>query len=163
MKIPRAVLICLLFPMQPLTAQRDIPDNPMVKPKGFKTHSVGSGTNTGATVKTAETAVRYVTHIVLFEYRMWSSAEGKPLEGKLLAFEDLVAEAPPGATPTMPAPPPLPTVVRNGSVRLLVGQKAVVVPLARLSVADREFIRDIETTLARKTGKPSPETPRQQP
>lgn len=149
--------------MPPLCAQRDIPDNPMVKPKGFKTRAVGGSTDTGATVKTAEIPVRYVTHIVLFEYRMWSSAEGKPREGKLLAFEDLVAEAPPGATPTMPAPPPLPTVVRNGSVRLLIGKEAVVVPLARLSVADREFIRDLETALARKAGKPALESPSQQP
>lgn len=157
MKIPRASVVFLLLPMQPLAAQRDVPDNPMVHPKGFKTRAVGGSTDPGATINAKAAPVRHVTHIVLFDYRMWSSTEGKPLEGKLLAFEDLVAEGPPGATPEMPAPPPHPTVVRNGSVRLLVGQKVVVVPLARLSVADREFIRDIETALARKAGKTVPD------
>lgn len=159
MKISRSALIFLWLAIQPLAAQRDIPGNPMVGPRGFKSRSVGGGTDTGATITPVETPVRHVTHIVLFEYRMWSSAEGTPREGKLLAFEDLVAEAPPGTTPVMPAPPPHPTVVRNGNVRLLIGKKPTVVPLARLSVADREFIRDIETALARQAGKTPTQTP----
>jgi hypothetical protein len=40
--------------------------------------------------------VRRVTHIVLYEYRIWTNTEGKPLDAKLLAFEDLVAETPMG-------------------------------------------------------------------
>ena len=143
-------LLFLLTTLQPVLAQMDIPGNPTVPPNGFKTRTTSGSTDTGATVKPSEKSVRNVTHIVLFEYRMWSSTEGKPLEAKLLAFEDLVAEAPPGTTPEMPAPPAHPTVVRNGNVRLLVGKKPVVVPLSRLSEADREFVADIEAALARK-------------
>lgn len=151
MNPPRAAILHTFLLIQPLAAQHaDIPGNPMVEPKGFKTRSVGGGTDTGATVKTVEKPVRHVSYIVLFEYRMWSSTEGKPLEAKLLAFEDLVAEAPAGATPEMPAPPAHPTVVRNDSVRLLVGKKPVVVPLARLSESDREFIAEIEAALTKK-------------
>ena len=145
-------LITMLF-AGPLAAQMDIPSNPMVGPKGFKTRSTGGSADTGATVKPSKNPVRHVTHIVLFEYRMWSSTEGKPLEAKLLAFEDLVAVAPAGTTPGMPAPPARPTVVQNNSVRLLVGKKALVIPLARLSEADREFIADIQAALARKAAR----------
>jgi hypothetical protein len=150
MKPHRIAILCSALFASPLAAQLDIPGNPMVEPKGFKTRSVGGGTDTGATVQTVEKPVRHVAHIVLSESRMWTSTEGKPLDAKLLAFEDLVAEAPAGAAPEMPAPPARPTVVRNSSVRLLVGKKAVVVPLAKLSEADREFVAGIEAALARK-------------
>lgn len=148
---PLFLVLAALLPLQ--AQQADIPGNPMVEPKGFKTRAVGSGTNTGATIEKVEKPVRHVSYIVLFEYRMWQSTEGKPLEAKLLAFEDLVAEAPAGTTPEMPPPPARPTVVRNDSVRLLVGKKPVVVPLARLSEADREFITGIEAALTRKAEK----------
>jgi hypothetical protein len=134
----------------PLAAQMDLPGNPTVTPKNFKTRSVGGGANPGATVHTVEKPVRHVAHIVLFQNRMWTSSDGKPLEAKLLAFEDLVAEAPAGAPPVMPDPPALPTVVRDSSVRLMVGKKPVVVPLERLSTQDREFVANIEATLARQ-------------
>ena len=143
-------LLFLLTSFQPVLGQMDIPGNPMVGPKGFETRSTGGRTDTGATVKPSEKSVRYVTHVVLFEYRMWSNTEGKPLEAKLLAFEDLIAEAPTGTTPEMPAPPAHPTVVRNGNVRLLVEKKAVVIPLSRLSESDREFVAGIEAALAKK-------------
>ena len=95
--------------------------------------------------------MRYVTHIILHEYRMWSNTEGKPLEAKLIAFEDLVAEAPKGsAAPVMPAPPAHPTVSRNGKIRLLVKQKPVEIALDRLSLSDREFIDQMKAALAKK-------------
>jgi hypothetical protein len=88
--------------------------------------------------------VRYTTHVVLSESRIWTSAEGKPLEAKLLAFEDLVVEKAQGnETPDLPEPPKHPTVVRDGKVRLLIGKKPVELPLARLSQADRDFVERI--------------------
>jgi len=36
---------------------------------------------------------RYITHIVLSVSRQWMSTDGKLVEGKLIAFEDLVVEA----------------------------------------------------------------------
>ncbi len=136
--------------------QSDFPGNPVTPatPKKFKTRSDGGGLNTGATVdpgKPENPNVRYVTHIVLYEYRMWTSADGKPLEAKLIAFEDLVSEVPKGtAEPAMPKPPEHPTVVRNGKARLLVNKKPVEIALDRLSQQDREFIEDIKAALAKK-------------
>ncbi len=77
--------------------------------------------------------------------------EGEPLSAKLIAYEDLVAEAPKGsAEPVMPAPPTKPTVARGGKVRLLVNQKPVEIALDRLSEADREFIAQLQASLAKK-------------
>ncbi len=156
MKFPHLAVVMSLASVLPLPAQMDIPGNPMVTPKNFKTRTVGGGTNPGATVQSAEPnngKVRHVGHIVLFNSRVWTSTEGKPLEAKLLAFEDLIAEAPAGVEPIMPKPPTHPTVVKNGGVRLLAGTKPVVVPLKRLSHSDCEFIAGIEAALARKSAK----------
>lgn len=134
--------------------QADFPANPMVTPKKFTTRPIGGGVNPGAVIDSAKTEnpkVRYVTHVVLYENRMWTSAEGKPLEAKLIAFEDLIAEAPKGtAEPVMPAPPANPTVTRGGKVRLLVDKKPVEIALDRLSEQDREFVTQIQAALAKK-------------
>ena len=154
MKIPRVPVFLALLGISQALAQVDIPTNPMVGPKKFKTRSVGGGVNPGATVDSGNSAnpnVRYVTHIVLCGSRMWTSTEGKPLEAKLIAFEDLVAEAPKGsAEPVMPAPPANPTITRGGKIRLLVNQKPVETALDRLSQADREFIGELQAALAKK-------------
>jgi len=143
-----------IISLSPVLAQLDLPANPMVTPKKFTTRPIGGGVNPGAEVepeKTAPPTVRYTTHIVLYPYRMWSSTEGKPLEAGLIAFEDLVAEAPKGsAEPVMPQPPANPTLIRDGKIRLLVKQKPVEIPLDRLSQADREFIDQIKVALAKK-------------
>ncbi len=135
--------------------QVDFPGNPTVTPKKFQTRPLGGGVNPGVTVepgKTVATTVRYVTHIVLYESRFWTSTEGKPLEAKLIAFEDLVVEAPKGAEPVMPTPPTHPTVTRDGKARLLVNKKPVEIALDRLSLADRELISQIKEALAKKAG-----------
>lgn len=154
MKIPRVPVFLALLGISQALAQVDIPPNPTVSPKKFKTRAVGGGVNPGVSVdpgKPATPNVRYVTHVVLCDYRMWTNTEGKPLEAKLIAFEDLVAEAPKGsAEPVMPAPPANPTVTRAGKVRMLVNQKPVEIALDRLSLADREFIDQLQAALAKK-------------
>ncbi len=122
-------------------------------PKGFKTRPIGGGTSGSVEVVPKDPPkVRYTTHIVLSVSRLWTSTDGKLLEGKLIAFEDLVAEAPKGATPPEnPAPPESPTVVRDGKVRLLVKQKPVEIPIARLSTGDQEFIEQTRKSHTRKT------------
>ena len=150
---PLASAIFLVLGSLPVLAQTvDIPRNPMVDPKGYRTRSTGGGVDAGAKVeRPKEEKARYVTHVVLFENRFWQNTEGKPLEAKLLAFEDLTAEGVKGGpAPAMPAPPAKPTVVRDGKIRLLVNQKPVLVALASLSTADQEFIRDIQASLAKK-------------
>jgi hypothetical protein len=138
----------------PLCAQTDFPGNPTVSPKKYTPRSVGGSPNTAATIDSGTSEnpmVRYVTHIVLFENRIWTSNEGKPLQAKLIAFEDLTVEAPKGSpAPAMPAPPSLPTVTRGEKIRLLVDQKIVELPLARLSQPDQEFIAQIKAALAKK-------------
>jgi hypothetical protein len=97
-------------------------------------------------------ATRYVSYIVLFDGRLWTSTEGKPLAAKLIAFEDLVVEAPKAtAEPTIPQPTSRPTVVRSGKVRLLVDGKPTQVALDRLSQSDRDFVAQIQAAIAKKT------------
>lgn len=82
-----------LLSINSVLARADIPPSPLVTPKS-KVRSVGESVDPGASItpgKAGDPTVRYVTHVVLFEYRMWSSTEGKPLEAKLIAFEDLKA------------------------------------------------------------------------
>ncbi|MBX3740279.1 MAG: hypothetical protein KF712_04765 [Akkermansiaceae bacterium] len=150
---PSCIWMPLLAGATLCTAQVDFPGNPLVGPKKYTKREVGGGAEPGAKVESpAESGMaRYVTHVVLYDTRFWTSVEGKPLAGKLIAFEDLVVTAPKGAPmPPMPAPPSKPTIVRDGSVRLLVEKKPVVVSLERLSWQDRELIDGIQAALDRK-------------
>lgn len=95
--------------------------------------------------------VRFVTHVVLSTTRTWHSANGRTLEGKLIAFEGMVSETPVGgAAPRAPEPPKSPTVVRDGKVRLLVGKKAFEVPRSRLLKVDQDFIEQVRARFAKK-------------
>lgn len=145
------MLLLVAVPFCP--AQTDFPGNPLVGPKKYTKREVGGGAEPGASVQTpaGPAMVRYVTHIILHEVRFWTSVEGTPLAGKLIAFEDLIAEAPRGApVPQMPAPPPNPTMAKDGKIRLLVENKPREVPLARLSWQDRELIDGIQAALDKK-------------
>lgn len=100
---------------------------------------------------------RFVTHLVLSESRVWTSTDGKTLTGKLIAFEDLIAEAPKGSTtPPMPTPPPHPTVVRDGKIRLLIDQKTREVPLDRVSLTDQTLVEKIRSQRAAKAPATTP-------
>lgn len=132
-----------------LFAQTEFPGNPTVSPKKTETRSTGGSSSASGT--TNHQMVRYVTHVVLSESRTWTSSDGKPLEAKLIAFEDLTVEAPQGsAAPQMPTPPAHPTVIKGEKVRLLVGQKPVELAIARLSQPDQEFVAQIKASLAKK-------------
>ncbi len=151
MKFP---YIIALFSIANAFAQVEIPANPLVTPKKYTTRAVGGGVNPGVSIDPAKPEnpkLRYVTHVILYQNRFWTSTEGKPLEAKLIAFEDVVAEVPKGSTePVMSAPPANPTVVRDGKVRLLVDKKPVELALDRLSRQDQEFIGQIKAALAKK-------------
>lgn len=127
-------------------------------PKKFVTRPIGGGTSASGGVEViprdgaVSQKVKYTTHIVLSVSRLWTSTDGRLLEGKLIAFEDLIAEAPKGsAPPATPAPPESPTVTRDGKVRLLVKQKPVEVAVERLSHGDQEFIEQARKSYTRKT------------
>jgi hypothetical protein len=99
----------------------------------------------------APKTVRYVTHIVLSTNRFWTNPDGKIVEAKLIAFEDMITEAPKGAEPPPnPAPPESPTVVRDGKIRLLIKNKPVVSALSRFSAADQEFVEQVRKAYVRK-------------
>ena len=127
-------------------------------PKKFVTRPIGSSANAGATISPAEpteTKVRYVTHLSLTKVRQWTSIDGKPLMGKLIAFEDMVVETPKGsAEPSAPTPPAHPTVVRNGKIRIMVDSKPFEVALDRLVSEDQKAVEQIRLAYA---ASPEPE------
>lgn len=121
-------------------------------PKNFKPRPIGGNTGGGhVEVIPKEGGVpkkRTITYMVLSESRPWTSTEGKVLEAKLIAFEDIIIE---GESTAAPEPPPHPTVVRNGKVRLLAGKKSYELDLSRLTEADRNFIEQIRLRYQKKT------------
>ena len=153
MKMPAPSLLAFLV-VTPAAHAQVVPANPTK----FKTRSIGG--NTGGDVRVTPRddgpdMRRFVTYLVLADSRTWTSADGKPVTGKLIAFEDLVVEVPAGsAEPPQPALPEHPTVVRAGKARLLVNNKPFEIPLARLSAPDREFIEAIRAARAKPPADP---------
>lgn len=98
---------------------------------------------------------RATTYVTLTPDRSWTNSEGKTLQGRLIAFEDMVIEVPVGQTPEPSKPPAHPTVVKDGKVRFYINKKPYVLPLEKLSAADQEEIRKIESAHARKA-EPNP-------
>jgi hypothetical protein len=124
-------------------------------PGKFKPRAIGGGTsgNVQITPKEGETSrkVRYTSYITLSVSRFWTSTEGKLVEGKLIAFEDMVVEGVQGgAPPTPPEPPKYPTVTRDEKIRLLINRKPVELPLSRLSPGDQEFVAQVKAAYAKK-------------
>lgn len=125
-------------------------------PKRMVTRSTGGSTTTGevsisSSDGSAEQKVRYTTHVVLADARQWTSADGRTLQAKLIAFEDLVVETPKGAPqPAAAAPPATITVIRDGKIRLVSTQKPFELALDRLSQDDREFVARISAAHAKK-------------
>ncbi len=152
MKAPLGVCFLVIALTAASHAQMVVP----VTPGKFKTRPIGDGVSGGVQVLPRDGSssgkTRYTIHVVLSESRFWTSAEGKPLEAKLIAFEDMTMEAPKGAAePAVPVPPARPTVIRDGKVRLLANKKDYVLALDRLSQQDREFISDIEAAIDKKS------------
>lgn len=121
-------------------------------PKKFTTRPIGDSGGTGQVEVIPKDAAmpkkRTITYMVLAEGRSWTSNEGKVLEAKLIAFEDVVID---GESTAAPTPPQHPTVMRNGKVRLLAGRKSYELEVSRLSEADREFIEQIRVRFEKKT------------
>lgn len=154
-RLPAAILPGLALACA-CSAQVVVPANP----RKFSSRSIGSGVSPGASVipkdATTPAAVRHTTHIILYESRIWSSTDGKIIQGKLIAFEDLIVETPQGtAEPEFPPPPAKPTTIRDGKVRISVNQKPFEIPLARLSEADQELILQIQAAIEKKSRKSS--------
>lgn len=149
--------LILLALAAPLSAQVVLPTTG----KKFETRSInGSGGNTGVSVnpspKPPPTKTRLTYYFLLGDPRQWKSTDGKSLLGAIIAYEDSVIEfeaansaaakeavdkAPPAKMPAKP------TLIREGKIRLLVNQKPVEVPLARLSDEDRKYVDDLNARL----------------
>ena len=123
-------------------------------PRRTITRPTGGGSSGGVSIVTpdppADTKVRHTTHIVLAESRQWTSTDGKTLQARLLAFEDLVVETPKGAQPAAPVLPANVTVIRVGKIRLASEQKPFELALERLSQADRDFVESVNAAHAKK-------------
>jgi hypothetical protein len=129
-------------------------------PKKFTKRDLGGGSasigpSTITPPPTQPPIVRMTTYFALSDSRQWTSADGKPLLAKLVAFEDIVVETQGNPTQVAtsaqpPAMPTNPTVVRDGKVRLLSGKAPYEVPLDRLSQPDRDFVENIRTAVANK-------------
>ena len=159
MKTSNIAILSGIFTLSTAVAQIVVP----ASPKKFVTRPIGGGTSGGAIITPGENKpqkVRYTTHLVLTEYRIWTSTDGKTITAKLIAFEDMVAELPKGsAEPTPPTPPAHPTVVQDGKVRLAFAdpkKKPFFLPLERLSQPDRDFIETIRLAHAKKSAEPAP-------
>lgn len=123
-------------------------------PTKFGKRIIGGGSGSAEVSVTAppiaERMVRLTSYVALSDARQWTSSDGRPLLAKLIAFEDLVVEVPhsQAAQAQMPKLTGKPTVVSGGSARLLVNQTAHVIPLAKLSEADRVFIDKVRMAVA---------------
>jgi nitrogen fixation NifU-like protein len=127
-------------------------------PRNFGMRSLGSssqagGVDAGAAAQRPAPEVRQVSYFSLGEARQWTSSDGRSLVGKLIAWEEhvQVLTATPGqaAPAAQPAPelPAKPTVIKDGQVRLLVGQKAFELALDRLSETDREHVEEVRQAI----------------
>jgi len=129
-------------------------------PKRMVTRPTGGGSTGGVSIVTpdppSDPNVRHTTHLVLSESRLWTSTDGKTLQAKLLAFEDIVTEAPKGAQAAAPVPPANITVIRGGKIRLVTDVKPFELALERLSQSDREFVERISAAHPPKPAAPAP-------
>ena len=112
-------------------------------------HSGTSNSSVGITSIKPQTTTRIITHIVLGEPRQWKMTDGKFFVGKLIAFEDLIAEAKaqPATPPTLPVNP---TVVRDGKARFYVDAKSYEVPLNLLGEDERKVVEQARAAMAAK-------------
>ena len=97
-----------------------------------------------------EKMVRSISYCALTEDRTWTSKDGKTIQGQLIAFEDLVADAPRGVVPVFPALPQCLTVVREKKIRILINKTPVVMLLSLLGDADQKLIEMTRANNLRK-------------
>ena len=110
----------------------------------------GSSASTGVTRTESPTVVRTITYWTLSGARQWTSADGKPLLAKLIAFEDLTVEHLKGQpSPAAPKLPAQATVEKDGKVRLLVGQQPYELAVEKLSEKDRAFVNTVKRAVAK--------------
>jgi hypothetical protein len=140
MKCPLIVGVTGVLLACGLSAQVVVP----ASPRKMTTRTIGGHSSVGVKITPtdpAEQKVRYTSRIVLADSRQWTSTDGKTLQAKWIAFEDLVVESTKGAArPAPPASPANPTLVRDGKIRLIGTEKPFELALDRLSQADRDFV-----------------------
>lgn len=143
--------ISMAFAQRPEIPRDNFLPNP---PTSFEPRNVDGTQEIEPTIGPSRTKdekiTRHVTQLSLSELRSWTSSDGKVIEAKLIAFEDLAAESRDGANVKVDQPPKYPTVVRDGSIRLAVNRKPMVLPLSRLSKDDQDFVEKIRLQHAPK-------------
>lgn len=152
MKTAFLLLPATLALLATASAQMVVPGPPQ-RPGGREIGGTNTGTRiNGNTVKPpTPTQRRTITHVVLTDTRIWRNTDGRTIEAKLIAFDDLVTETTPNnPTPPTPTPPNKPTVVKNGKARLLIGTKPYEILLTQLVKTDQDFIEGVRSAIARK-------------
>ena len=152
-RVPFSLAAALIFGGLEVTHAQVVP----ATPTKFTTRELGNRGNgnsvVGITPAMPQTTARTITHIVLGEPRQWKTTDGKFFVGKLIAFEDLIAETKvePGVAPAAPpVVPSKPTVVRDGKARFYVAAKSYEVPLDRLGEEERKFVEQVRAAIAAK-------------
>lgn len=123
-------------------------------PTSFETRGVGQASDATAGIRPEKTKsekiTRYTSQMALSEVRNWTGSDGKIIMASLVAFEDLKVESRVGVAPPPPQFPKHPTVVQNGTVRLAINKKPVVMSITRFSKADQDFIEQVRLQHAPK-------------
>lgn len=123
--------------------------------RNFNRRQGGDANSGGVTIVPEDGAQKaktsYKTFLVLADSHAWTNSDGKVIQAKLIAFEDMLGDEAKSGEKSLAIPPVNPTVVRGGKVRLLLNQKPVEVAIDRLVQADRDFIEKIRVLHTKKT------------
>lgn len=109
----------------------------------------GRGTGAGIGAKIPQSKTETSVTVKLGPVRAWKSAEGTEISAELISWpvtDPKAATADPSSLKF--------DVVRNGQIRLRKAGKVFVLPLARLSEADRSYVSKIEAATARPVKSP---------
>ena len=107
----------------------------------------GTGAGIGARIPQGKTETSVT--VKLGPVRTWKSAEGAEISAELISWPVTDPKAATADPATLKF-----DVVRNGQVRLRKAGKVFVLPLARLSEADRAYVSKIEAAAAKPAKNP---------
>lgn len=135
-----------------LSAAPDEDDGPIPQtPTAFETRNTGRTTEESAVIRREEGKTRKITYSTVTVSREWRDTKGTVIRARMLAFEAAPGQAQP--------------VVKDGKVRLLVEGKTRfnLLPLARLSHEDQEFVKTLIATRAKASASPETADDSQEP
>jgi hypothetical protein len=109
----------------------------------------GRGTGAGIGAKIAPGKTETTVTVKLGPVRTWKSVEGIEIAAELVSWPLTDPKAATADPATLKF-----DIVRNGQIRLRKNGKVSVLPLTRLSEADRAYVAALETATSKKAQKP---------